>query len=382
MAHESNARIVYTPSSESDWRKYNPTLQEGELVASKQTSGNVKLVMGGPGGTKYSESTVVWDRDEAQDLTTRTETAESKSSASATAAATSESNAKASATAASTSASNASASATAAATSESNASTSATAAASSANDASTSATNASSLATQAGKSASASATSATASATSETNAKAAETAAANSATDAAGSATAAANSAAEAKTTLANVVLRAGDTMTGDLTVPNLKATGNVTVTGNVTAAKVYNAVYADYAEFFPRGGETRNGDIVALDTESDKEVYVRATKWSECAVGVHSEGFAQIIGGHPVKEGEDVLRANIKDYIPVALAGRVYVRFKGTAIKGGYVVPSEKPGVGCLYTTGSKKNVVGVIVQADHYKDERLVKILVRGGL
>lgn len=49
-------------------------------------------------------------------------------------------------------------------------------------------------------------------------------------------------------------------------------AEGNVTLTGTLTAAKVYNAVYNDYAEFFPRGDDTQRGDIIALDETSGKE--------------------------------------------------------------------------------------------------------------
>ena len=45
--------------------------------------------------------------------------------------------------------------------------------------------------------------------------------------------------------------------LTNDSRFVAADAEGNVTLTGTLTAAKVYNAVYNDYAEFFPRGGDT-----------------------------------------------------------------------------------------------------------------------------
>jgi hypothetical protein len=158
-------------------------------------------------------------------------------------------------------------------------------------------------------------------------------------------------------------------------------ADGNVTLTGTLTAAKVYNAVYNDYAEFFPRGEETERGDIIAADETSDHEQYVKATDKSKCVVGVQSEEFAQIIGGAELEDGQDVLTANIKKYIPVALAGRVHVKYTGKAVVGTKVVPSDVPGVGRAWQDGdSDENVVGTIVEADTLLRLRLVKILVRG--
>lgn len=157
---------------------------------------------------------------------------------------------------------------------------------------------------------------------------------------------------------------------------------GNVTLTGTLTAAKVYNAVYNDYAEFFPRGGDTQRGDIIALDETTGKEQYGRATSSSQCVVGVHTEDFASIIGGRTLSPGDDILKTNLPTYIPVALAGRVPVRMYGKARKGGWVIPSEMPGVGRMALPGeSLTQTVGQIVREDTAENVRLVKIIVRSG-
>ena len=167
--------------------------------------------------------------------------------------------------------------------------------------------------------------------------------------------------------------------LTNDSRFVATDANGNVTLTGTLTAAKVYNAVYNDYAEFFPRGENTERGDIIACDETSTREQYVKATDKSLCVVGVHSEEFAQIIGGLQVEEGKGVMETNIRQFIPVAMAGRVHVKYFGKAIVGTKVVPSEIPGVGRAWQEGDPlDHVVGRIVEPDTRQDVRLVKILV----
>ena len=167
--------------------------------------------------------------------------------------------------------------------------------------------------------------------------------------------------------------------LTNDSRYVSTDASGNVVLTGTLTATQVFNAVYNDYAEFFPRGGETERGDIIACDETSTREQYVKATDKSLCVVGVHSEEFAQIIGGLQVEEGKGVMETNIRQFIPVAMAGRVHVKYFGKAIVGTKVVPSEIPGVGRAWQEGdSLDHVVGRIVEPDTRQDVRLVKILV----
>lgn len=167
--------------------------------------------------------------------------------------------------------------------------------------------------------------------------------------------------------------------LTNDSRYVSTDASGNVVLTGTLTATQVFNAVYNDYAEFFPRGEDTERGDIIACDEASSREQYVKATDKSLCVVGVQSEEFAQIIGGLQVEEGKGVMETNIRQFIPVAMAGRVHVKYFGKAVVGTKVVPSEIPGVGRAWQEGdSLDHVVGRIVEPDTRQDVRLVKILV----
>ena len=191
----SNARIQFSLASEDVWNAYNPQLKEGEIVTVLKANKKVKLVQGKVGGSTYSESTVIWDEDEAQTIMSRSEDAASTATAQAAAASGSASKAAASQAAAATSATNAKASETAAKTSETNAKASETAAKNSETNAASSASTASTQAGKAADSATAAAGSATQAGTFATTATVKATAADKSATAADKSATAAAASA-------------------------------------------------------------------------------------------------------------------------------------------------------------------------------------------
>ena len=191
----SNARIQFSLASEDVWNAYNPQLKEGEIVTVLKANKKVKLVQGKVGNSMYSESTVIWDEDEAQIIMSRSEAAASTSTTQAAAASGSASKAAASQSAAATSATNAKASENAAKTSETNAKSSETAARNSATSAASSASTASTQAGKAADSATAAAGSAAQAGTFATTATNKATAADKSATAADKSATAAAASA-------------------------------------------------------------------------------------------------------------------------------------------------------------------------------------------
>ena len=159
-----------------------------------------------------------------------------------------------------------------------------------------------------------------------------------------------------------------------------IKYCSQVTVnpsTGILTATKVVNPAYSDYAEFFPRGEETEPGDIVALDMDSEEERYVKAC--GECIVaGVHSDEYAQIIGGDEPPEGEDFIEYNMPNYIPVSLAGRVHIKVVGSVKKGAYIIASDIPGIGIACDDPQNMRcVVGYAVESN--SDEGIKKVLVR---
>lgn len=154
---------------------------------------------------------------------------------------------------------------------------------------------------------------------------------------------------------------------------------------GYIHAAKVYNAVYNDYAEFFPRGEDTEPGDIIALDTNSDKEQYIKATLLSKKIVGVHSNEYGHLIGGEKEPIGEDYIEYNLKKYIPVGLVGRCKVKIIGKVDKGNEIIPSDIPGVGKAYIDGIDdknllKNSIGFAVESSSDDNVKLIRVKLRG--
>lgn len=157
---------------------------------------------------------------------------------------------------------------------------------------------------------------------------------------------------------------------------PEIYTNCNITSAGTITAKQIYNAVWNDYAEFFPKGEETEPGDIIALDVSSKEEKYIKATDKSKLVVGIHSDTYGHILGG------DDSIEESEKTHIPVGLSGRVYVKFKGTSILGEGVVPSDTPGVGRLYdeSLDDKRKIVGYIVYDPEpsSQNERKVRVLI----
>lgn len=119
---------------------------------------------------------------------------------------------------------------------------------------------------------------------------------------------------------------------------------GSLTMKGTITGSKVYNAVYNDYAEFFEKDENItfEAGDIVALDTSSEEEHYIKATEDSIVVVGVCTHEYAHIIGGK-----EQTIEENEKEFVPISLMGRVYVKVDGTVKRGDKIAASSVPGIG-----------------------------------
>ena len=156
---------------------------------------------------------------------------------------------------------------------------------------------------------------------------------------------------------------------------------GNTTFPGTVTAQRVVNAIYNDYAEFFERGEDTEPGDIIALDmSDNSKEKYVKAIKDSDVVVGVQSDEFAYVIGGMTPDDTRDIVSFNMDNYIPVALMGRVHVKVAGEVHKGDKIIPSSMAGIGvsCGKDEDSS-HYVGIALETNTDSAIKKVRILVR---
>lgn len=162
-------------------------------------------------------------------------------------------------------------------------------------------------------------------------------------------------------------------------------ASGALVNTGTITGTKVFNAVYNDYAELFPRTPNDKNklevGDIIALDMDSNIESYTLASLDNRnSVVGVYSGEYAHLIGGDTPPTGVDFIEYNKDKYIPVALAGRVHVKVIGKANKGDYIVADGfHKGVGRVYDPKKdySYNIIGMLVESDNITDNTTVRKL-----
>lgn len=154
-----------------------------------------------------------------------------------------------------------------------------------------------------------------------------------------------------------------------------LDGNGNTSFPGDLTATRVFNAVYNDYAEFFERGEDTQPGDIIALDETADIEKYVKATNMSKVIVGVQSAEYAHIIGGKNISDSSKYIEENLKEFIPIGLAGRVYVNVQGNVNVGDYIGPSEIPGIGKAYKRKTTKTIGIALTKNVNNKCRILIK-------
>ena len=138
----------------------------------------------------------------------------------------------------------------------------------------------------------------------------------------------------------------------------------------------ITNACWNDYAELFERGEQTEAGDIIALDTLSPTEQYVKADSSSKRVIGVHSDTYGHLIGGEQLENFED----NFEKFIPIGLAGRVNVKVKGKVELGDYIVPSEEKGIGRAYNKDidDRDLIIGYLVEADEREDVRRLKMFI----
>ncbi len=244
----SNARIQFSLASEDVWLAYNPFLKEGEIVTSVKANKKVKLIQGKIGGSNYSDSTLIWDQDNAESLASRSETAATTAATKASAAASSASAAASSQAAAANSASAAAASASAAKSSETTAKASETAVANSAKAAAASASTASEKATAAANSASAAASSASQAQSSASTATTKASEAETSATAAFESKTAAATSASTAGTKASEAAnsasAAAGSASNAAASASAASASAEKVAALNYSNAAAHNAIY------------------------------------------------------------------------------------------------------------------------------------------
>ncbi|MGL5512846.1 MAG: hypothetical protein ACRDBM_06345, partial [Sporomusa sp.] len=145
-----------------------------------------------------------------------------------------------------------------------------------------------------------------------------------------------------------------------------LQLTGNLNATGTIKGSKVYNAVYNDVADFVPKDPEVscEPGDIIAKQIGTDN--YTKATKATQRnVVGVYSDTYGIVLGGENLDDMED----NKKNFIPIGIAGNVYVKMTGEIAEGDLVTVSHIDGVG-IKSENPQSDIGCIIGKALESKD------------
>lgn len=152
----------------------------------------------------------------------------------------------------------------------------------------------------------------------------------------------------------------------------------SLTAEGDITAYRVFNSIWNDYAEFYRKdepGKVIEPGTVIAK--VPGKETYGPVTDNSRnLVVGVCSDTYGHIVGGDK-SSAED----NMHDFIPVALAGRVPVKVvKGALVKeGDLMVASPVTGraTSCTFRDEQYGVIIGKALESsDGNKDKVLIQV------
>lgn len=166
-----------------------------------------------------------------------------------------------------------------------------------------------------------------------------------------------------------------GGTLTGALTINS-----DIRATGTITGSKVYNAVWNDYAEYFPKEENviTEPGDIISLSKDSETETYTKSSIYNTCIIGVHSNTYGHIIGGeNPPDANISFEDYNNTKYIPIALSGRVLCKVTGIIKRGDHIGLSAIEGVGTV--VDKSEDYIGIALENINTSEIRKIKIKVR---
>lgn len=142
----------------------------------------------------------------------------------------------------------------------------------------------------------------------------------------------------ENTSTVDKFIIKPDVDITNDLTVGH-----NITATGDITAARVFNAVYNDICEFMEKEDYDEviePGDVVYFNDSG------KVSKYHE---GINSTAIAGVVSSEETYGyalGGDGLEDNQK--VPVALKGRVWVKTDNTNFKPGDFVSVDS--CGCVY--------------------------------
>lgn len=137
-----------------------------------------------------------------------------------------------------------------------------------------------------------------------------------------------------------------------------------ISTTGTITAAKVFNAVWNDYAELYlkddPESPSISGYVVCKVPGKSTYELCNKKNR--KLAVGVISRNYGHLVGGKKGRTEEE----NLKDHYPVALAGRVKVSIKrGVHVKEGDLLCADDRGCATVKRFFTRGRVIGKALES-----------------
>lgn len=182
----------------------------------------------------------------------------------------------------------------------------------------------------------------------------------------------------------------AGLVVSGDINNPSLSGDSLNTINHlgvTISAGRVYNAVYNDFAETFEKNNKNEiasPGTLIALNPDTGKYEICDGFE-NKYIVGVQSNSYAYLAGGNRINNTQDIIDLE-NEYFTVAVSGKVWVNVVSENedclnchIKPGDLLTSSKiKGKACQ----SKYLVQGTIIgkalsKPKYFEDDNQLKVL-----
>lgn len=182
----------------------------------------------------------------------------------------------------------------------------------------------------------------------------------------------------------------AGLVVSGDINNPSLSGDGLNTVSHlgvTISAGRVYNAVYNDFAETFEKNNKNEiasPGTLIALNPDTGKYEICDGFE-NKCVVGVQSNSYAYLAGGNRINNTQDIIDLE-NEYFTVAVSGKVWVNVVSENedclnchINPGDLLTSSKiKGKACQSKYLVQGTIIGkALTKPKYFEDDKQLKVL-----
>ena len=144
--------------------------------------------------------------------------------------------------------------------------------------------------------------------------------------------------------------------------------------TGNISANKVYNAVYNDYAEWFEKDDYNDTFDSGDVCIWTGNGVIKSFQDNDTAVVGVVSNSYGHILGGEKIQNMEN----NNKKFVPIVLAGRVKFKVMGI-VQIGDILVAGKDGFAIVNNEAKPNMIIGKALETSYNPGGKRIQMLIK---